>query len=49
MAPPGEIEVILDMIYAPLLYRLLAGHQPLGSGLAPALASGAMRLLAPSI
>ncbi|GKY88805.1 hypothetical protein STA1M1_26740 [Sinisalibacter aestuarii] len=47
IAPPGEIEVVLDMIYAPLLYRLLAGHQPLGPGLAPALAAGAMRLLGP--
>lgn len=45
---PEDIEVVLDMIYAPLLYRLLAGHQPLDAGLAPALAAGAMRCLAPS-
>ena len=45
---PEDIEVVLDMIYAPLLYRLLAGHQPLDAGLGPALAAGAMRCLAPS-
>lgn len=45
IAPPNDIEVILDMIYAPLLYRLLAGHQPLDADLAPSLAAGAMRLL----
>lgn len=44
---PDEIEVVLDMIYAPLLYRLLAGHQPLDARLASALAAGAMRCLAP--
>lgn len=44
---PPDIEVVLDMIYAPLLYRLLAGHQPLDEDLAPALAAGAIRLLAP--
>lgn len=46
IAPPEEIETVLDMIYAPLLYRLLAGHQPLDENLAPALAASAMRLLA---
>ncbi|MCB1348924.1 MAG: TetR/AcrR family transcriptional regulator [Maritimibacter sp.] len=48
IAQPQDIEVVLDMIYAPLLYRLLAGHQPLDEALAPALAAGALRLLAPS-
>ena len=48
IALPPDIEVVLDMIYAPLLYRLLAGHQPLDAALPAALAAGAMRLMAPS-
>lgn len=47
IAAPDQIEVLLDMIYAPLLYRLLAGHQPLDADLARGLAAGALRLLAP--
>jgi AcrR family transcriptional regulator len=34
--PPPDIEVLLDMIYGPLFYRLLVGHQPLTDEFAPA-------------
>ena len=43
-APP-DIELVLDMIYAPLFYRLLAGHQPLNAGLADSTARLGLRLL----
>jgi len=29
-----DVEVVLDMLYGPLFFRLLAGHQPLSAGLA---------------
>tara|TARA_R110002020_G_scaffold15555_28_gene55360 strand:+ start:4277 stop:4780 length:504 start_codon:yes stop_codon:yes gene_type:complete len=29
IAAPADVEVILDMIYAPLFFRLLVGHLPL--------------------
>ncbi len=40
-----NLEVVLDMIYAPLFYRLLAGHLPLDAGFADALVQEADRLL----
>lgn len=46
--PPHGIEVTLDMIYAPVLYRLLAGHQPLDDAFATGLVSGALKLLVPA-
>ncbi|WP_201401727.1 TetR-like C-terminal domain-containing protein [Kaistia sp. 32K] len=36
MAPPPDLEALLDMIYAPVFYRLLVGHQPLDTALADA-------------
>jgi AcrR family transcriptional regulator len=47
IAAPDDIEALLDMIYAPLFYRLLAGHQPLAPALAPAIVSLAFAALAP--
>ena len=46
--PPAGIEVTLDMIYGPVLYRLLAGHQPLDDAFAAALVDGALKLLTPA-
>lgn len=42
---PANLEVILDMIYAPLFYRLLIGHLPLNAAFAETLANQAMVLL----
>ena len=47
IAPPGDAEVVLDMIFAPIVYRLLIGHRPLDPGLGEALATRAMDLLDP--
>ncbi|WP_298498094.1 TetR/AcrR family transcriptional regulator [uncultured Maritimibacter sp.] len=41
----ADLEVVLDMIYAPILYRVLAGHAPLDTGFAEALARQALALL----
>ncbi|QPC86400.1 TetR family transcriptional regulator [Mesorhizobium sp. NBSH29] len=43
--PPPDIEVLLDMIYAPIFYRLLVGHRPLNLGFAEALVEKAVELL----
>ena len=45
IAAPAEIDVVLDMIYAPLFYRLLVRHEPLGTDFADALATEVARLL----
>ncbi|MDO5758605.1 MAG: TetR/AcrR family transcriptional regulator [Rhodobacterales bacterium] len=42
---PASIEIILDMIYAPLFYRLLVGHLPLDASFAEELADQAEVLL----
>jgi AcrR family transcriptional regulator len=42
---PSDIEVLLDMIYAPIFYRLLVGHLPLDAGFAEALVEKAVALL----
>lgn len=42
---PADLEVVLDMIYAPILYRVLAGHAPLDTTFAEALARQALALL----
>lgn len=44
--PAEEVEVLLDMIYGPLFYRLLAGHLPLDRDFADRLAALAGRLVA---
>lgn len=46
IAPPAELEVVLDMVYGPIFYRLLVGHRPLDGAFAGALVTRAMRLLA---
>ncbi|MBI1403296.1 MAG: TetR family transcriptional regulator [Porphyrobacter sp.] len=43
--PPEDIEVILDMIYAPLFYRLLVGHLPIDADFAEGLIRQVKRLL----
>ena len=45
LAPPDDIETLLDMIYAPLFLRILAGHRPLDPAFAAALARAAFTLL----
>ncbi len=45
IAAPADAEITLDMIYAPLFYRLLAGHQPLDPAFAQGLTAAALRLL----
>lgn len=42
---PADIEVKLDMIYAPIFYRLLIGHMPLNLEFAESLAASGMVLL----
>jgi hypothetical protein len=45
IAAPESTEVILDMIYAPIFYRLLVGHLPLDQPFARALVDKGMQLL----
>ncbi|MGB3178752.1 MAG: TetR/AcrR family transcriptional regulator [Albidovulum sp.] len=42
---PSDIEVYLDMIYAPIFYRLLVGHLPLDRSFAKSLVSESLSLL----
>ena len=42
---PEHIEVCLDMIYAPIFYRVLLGHMPLDASFAMSLVSKAVMLL----
>lgn len=44
---PADMNIILDMICAPLFYRLLVGHLPLSQDFADELAEQAGRLLSP--
>ncbi|PYB73274.1 TetR/AcrR family transcriptional regulator [Rhizobium wuzhouense] len=48
IAAPAEIETLLDMIYAPVFYRLLVGHLPLDIHFADNLVNRALTLLAES-
>ena len=41
-----DAEVAMDMIFAPIVYRLLAGHAPLVKSLADGLVDAALRGLA---
>ena len=34
MRAPADVETVLDMVYGPLFFRLLAGHLPLSAGFA---------------
>ncbi len=45
IAEPRDIEVILDIIYGPLFYRLLVGHQPLDESFADRLVLTALTVL----
>jgi AcrR family transcriptional regulator len=47
IATPAEIEVVLDMIYAPIFYRLLVGHRPLDRAFAEALVEQGLLMLRP--
>lgn len=42
IAAPPDLDVLLDMIFAPILSRLLLGHRPLDVGLAAALVKTAL-------
>ncbi|WP_158964983.1 TetR/AcrR family transcriptional regulator [Chachezhania sediminis] len=42
---PADPDTLLDMLYAPVFYRLLVGHRPLGPDFAEALVTQAMVLL----
>lgn len=46
ISAPAEIETVLDMIYAPIFYRLLIGHLPLDLAFADSLVTRARALLA---
>lgn len=48
IAAPADIETLLDMIYAPVFYRLLVGHLPLDLPFADSLVTRALTLLAQS-
>lgn len=43
--PAEDIEIILDMIYAPLFYRLLLGHLPIDADFAEGLIRQSKRIL----
>ena len=47
LTQPQDFERILDMIYAPIFYRLLVRHGPLDAAFADGLAAGALALLRP--
>ena len=47
-AAPADIETLLDMIYGPLFFRLLAGHAPLTPDMARAIAQTVGAALSPS-
>lgn len=46
IASPPDLEVLLDMIYGPVFYRLLVGHQPLDAALADAVVETALGAVA---
>jgi AcrR family transcriptional regulator len=45
IAAPADIEVVLDMIYAPIFYRLLVGHRPLDLSFAKVLVEQGVGML----
>jgi len=45
IARPDDIEVVLDVIYGPVFYRLLGGHRPLDQTFADNLVAAALRIL----
>lgn len=48
-APPRDVEALLDMIYGPVFYRLLAGHRPLSAELAEEIVATICTAIAPPI
>ncbi len=48
-APPRDIEALLDMIYGPVFYRLLAGHRALTADLADEIVATICAAIAPPI
>jgi len=47
--PNVDIDLAIDLIYAPIYFRLLVGHQPLDDAFARALPALALRALRPSV
>ncbi|GGE23290.1 TetR family transcriptional regulator [Primorskyibacter flagellatus] len=47
LTAPADMETLLDMIYGPLVFRVLLGHAPLSDGMAEAVVSMALAGLAP--
>lgn len=45
IAAPADLDTLLDMIYAPVFYRLLVGHLPLDPALADGIVDRALVLL----
>lgn len=45
-AEPADVETLLDMIYAPVFYRLLVGHLPLDLAFADSLVTRALAMVA---
>jgi AcrR family transcriptional regulator len=45
IAAPADLEIVLDMIYAPIFYRLLVGHRPLDQTFAQALVEQGVGML----
>lgn len=45
LTPPANLDILLDMIYGPLFFRLLAGHAPLDADLAHHLTATAFAAL----
>jgi AcrR family transcriptional regulator len=43
---PQDVEVLLDMIYGPVYYRLLVGHRPLDAGFAESIVAIALEAMA---
>ena len=43
---PQDVEVLLDMIYGPVYYRLLVGHRPLDAGFAESIVAIALDAVA---
>ncbi len=47
IAPPPDLEVLLDMIYGPVFFRLLVGHQRVSPEFGDTIVSIALRAVAP--
>lgn len=47
IAPPPDLEALLDMIYGPVFFRLLVGHQRVSSEFGDTIVNIALRAVAP--